>query len=1383
MSIKCHSCQTENDELFVFCSNCGAKLQNVNNLEKETSEQEEMSLSELIEKEKAEKKEAEEREHLNFSRDSLNQQRLKKSGKMRPKKSKTKFSEEDLEKAQKYYGFRAKRDKIDAANLDGDLEEDQINGEVEEVYQPQQESESEDLAQNILSPIVNYDGSISEVYNEYKRQKKLPFFFFALSGVAALLFGFGYFLQYSVSQFFSGIVKSTLTLALSFCFYFFGYKLFKNKNKYHEFGSVLLGVGVVLGYMLIYYLSTIKEYPLLSDASIGFGLTIINTLIATFFSVRCHTRLVSIITLFGGAFLPYFLYAEIGTSYYFNFLWLLAASSLYVSQYIPWKTLSISTLGVITAIIEVYIFYHLETLNFTHLVLFHSFLYLFLYFFLFSRASISISSLKTDNNERAALPSILKRRLFKIDIILISAVLTFFCLNLFYYFQEKGKIFQLGLVYLVNLIPFLTIFLIQKKKASKEMQKLLIMIIGVLVAFAIPALIGLEVLSIVWACEAILLIYLGFVFQESTVRKEGYVILAVAIGKIIYTLPDIYFEWNDIFHCFGYYNFIVLGIIFWGLMALLSHNKIELTSLEEKVLKISRELFPICFTLLFILTAASFTYRGLAFLSLIPCYFLIYRGQTSDLIISKILGYILYATTLVYACVWIYTSMSVQWGITFFSNGYLNLFTVGALLISMRYWYVTVSAISFDKSKITITDTFSTGDLSIPRTYKNDLGILLEKIFSLWIAFTFILSIAYFTTTWLPALMLVPTYILLYSGYTRNRGITILLGYFIYAVGFILAFTQTFRDIPTNAIAVHPFSPAYANLFTIGLYLFSLRMLYFLTFRKQKVLGLYEIRQIYTPLAENWQTNILTNLKENFRAIFLAIRNLRFKRKEVTIKRSRQNEVFDMALEQFFSFWISYFFIRTAYFYIGIYAWCLLIIPMFGLILWGGKRKLIFTEWTGISHIFIMLGVLFYSFYQSGSLHWYDQALYGKILIFEIYFCLWFLKSFYSRFLKDSPQRAKMNGLNTFFFIVLPFIPVFFVNHYLNEYTIYAWWIAVLVSFTVTEVFNHKNVLYILYIITFIASIYSFVTYDFVAVLVGFLILTGITILKKGLVKRIEKKEDKHSYEWLPTLNYFYTGGFVYMFVYSQITLNHTGALFAASAFFFITIFYRKHIYPVRVAHKAAYRVSYFLLFLGLIILLLIDYTPETMAMPFYERMNWSFIFLLFASIYLHNIIYHHNKLEYKGEKKILKILSKIFNILFVTNYVGKSDSGIWKTEIIVLHFYYVASYIAFIYYLTHHFVDSEVSVVMNIHAVILLFRSINPKYKILSKISVWFFILGIGKMLFFDLASAPMSEKITVLSIMGVVLLTSAFLYIKIKARYEKVEENTEDDEALEVA
>jgi hypothetical protein len=469
----------------------------------------------------------------------------------------------------------------------------------------------------LLNPIYEGIEFVFEAYAKYKSEGKLPIFFMTIAGIIAILFGFGYLMQLSLIYLgaYQILVKIGLGFITAIVLGAIGIRLSRKEKILKEYGAALIALGIILNYLMIYFMSDLGDFPIFSSGVLGFSLICINTLVSIYFSLKYDSKVIAIISLIGGAFTPLYLNAMGDGTLYYLYLWFLAVGSSYVSRKKEWEKLNYVTFAVILGSLEFMVFNHSPN-NIVYALYYHLFTYLFIYISLFDGLQ-------------------LKQRLKKSDLIILASSLSFFVYNLFSAFENNFLL--LGIVYTCNGLVFSTLLLMKWKELNRKTKLVLFVVIGTLIGFAIPSLFDQKLMGLFWSLEALLLVVLGFNFGLPTVRKEGYILLAIAFGKLVFGSLLILENWDETLWHQGFLNYIVLGAVFTSMWFVgRKHNK-ELVAFEHQLYFYVQEIVPLWFASVYLIVGCHLVNEWIFNLSVIPVFGFIYwkkyfNTKSSDLI-------------------------------------------------------------------------------------------------------------------------------------------------------------------------------------------------------------------------------------------------------------------------------------------------------------------------------------------------------------------------------------------------------------------------------------------------------------------------------------------------------------------------------------------------------------------------------------------------------------------------------------------------------------------------------------------------------------------------------------------------------------------------------
>ena len=493
----------------------------------------------------------------------------------------------------------------------------------ETVFTKVKESTLAPILINLFSPLLNpfsqlYD-YLLKMYNHYKKENKLPIFFLTVMGIAATVVGFSYILQYSFDNFLNEVSKTTVGFVFAVAVIFVGLKLFNKDEKFRDFGSGIVGLGLLLNYTNIYFLAT---YYALVPLYIGFFLVLLNTVIATFLALKLEAKVIAVLTLVGGALSPFYLSDNSNsTSFYYPYLLILTFSINYISKKIDWELLRLFSFSLMSIVIEIYLFSSNSNNNlFLSIPFLHLFSYLFLYEAIFSGRKIVK---KLDRN---------RITLFVGSIVLLV-------LNI--YFTLENLYLAMGFVYLLNTIPFGVLSFY--KKIDRKMKVLFISIASMYLGLTILSFSDSSLVGIFWGIEALLLVYLGSLYQFKTVRKEGYFLFFTAlINSVFVIIGEVYNE-GLAFDKTAYLNLFISGILIYLLLFILKRFNQNPDRFEHKLTIGVNELFSLFLALIYSETVFLLFPNYFFILSIFPLLGFIYYGCKKKLVITQVTAYLHYA--------------------------------------------------------------------------------------------------------------------------------------------------------------------------------------------------------------------------------------------------------------------------------------------------------------------------------------------------------------------------------------------------------------------------------------------------------------------------------------------------------------------------------------------------------------------------------------------------------------------------------------------------------------------------------------------------------------------------------------------------------------------
>ncbi|MBL1277852.1 MAG: DUF2339 domain-containing protein [Ectothiorhodospiraceae bacterium] len=575
----------------------------------------------------------------------------------------------------------------------------------------------------LLGPFSNLIHPLIVLYQRYKKEEKLAVFFLTFSGILALVVGFAFVLQYSFSTFLNEAAKIGLGLAVSVGVIALGAKISLKKSNMQDYGASLIGLGILLVYLCLYFMTT---YYSLVGPTIGVALLAATTFAGCFLALRFETKIVAGISFIGGAFTPLILGGEhSGSMLYSAYLLLLSGTALYLSHKIRWTSLALISFVVTVGILEYVIFGTANVSNDNVLLigLIHGFFYLYIYFSIFSG-------------------KMLLDTLDKKQVSIVAGSLVFFLGNIY---GLSNTQFSLGMIYLVNALPFIALVFPLKIAVSPNQRATVLLIAGSLIGFAIPALFDISVAGLFWALEGILLLHLGFVFKSSIVRREGYLLVIISLAEMIWMTLPLEPQWQKGLLDLSYLNLISVGLVLWGISFTIKRHKGLCDAFDLQINNISMEVFSVWIAITFIISSYFLIAPYHLLISVIPLFYLLHRGYKQGLKYTQYLGFAHYGLIL------LQVYLSVQSVNSFhFSDqtliGRIAIVESFALLAIIQLFYEKLAPdsewLSYAK-KLRITFLFLLPIVALPTAFHR-----FNELFPIILWASFIVS--YIIATWRP---------------------------------------------------------------------------------------------------------------------------------------------------------------------------------------------------------------------------------------------------------------------------------------------------------------------------------------------------------------------------------------------------------------------------------------------------------------------------------------------------------------------------------------------------------------------------------------------------------------------------------------------------------
>lgn len=482
----------------------------------------------------------------------------------------------------------------------------------------------------LLGPFAGLLEKVFSIYLHYKEQGKAPVFFMTTSGIVALVLGFTYLLQYSFNEYLGEAGKVAIGFALALATTAGGIRFTKKRESMAEYGSSLIALGVVLNYLCVYFAG--PYYDLLPDL-VTFILFVSVTAGAYVLALQFETKIVATVTLLGGAFMPLVTgYGEQSPELYLSYLLVLAIVVLHLSQRIKWQHLGSATVLISIGMIEFSITDSTTISYETYglLAIIHGFFYAFAHYAL--RGFDSSSGITSQR------------------LIIATANLIFF---LYISQQLIMDSRLLGIVYLLNTLPWLLCFIKPKKffhysfgsEEYSAVQSLSILHVGLIAGVGILVLSSLEMTGILWSVEGLMLLYLGGIYKFTSVRVEGYIAFAISLimmgNQVVLWLSSVSINAPELMSLgmgFGWFNLLSITTLLYIAIMLLKRQATILTAQEKALISPLDNLFSVFIVLSFLLTVGIISVQSMWLCAIIPMFYLIWRAQVRELIFTELLG-------------------------------------------------------------------------------------------------------------------------------------------------------------------------------------------------------------------------------------------------------------------------------------------------------------------------------------------------------------------------------------------------------------------------------------------------------------------------------------------------------------------------------------------------------------------------------------------------------------------------------------------------------------------------------------------------------------------------------------------------------------------------
>lgn len=367
----------------------------------------------------------------------------------------------------------------------------------------------------VMAPIAAVNEQVKSFYHHYQAKGLGPVFLMTVAGIITLTLGFGYLLQYSINHWFSELGKALLGFASANAIIVGGIFIRQKRAGMADFGSGIVGLGLILNYLCAYFIGPYFE---LIPNSASFILLLLITLAGYGLSMRLDAKVIAVIALVGGSTAPMMLLSQ---SYapllYLPYLLLIGAGALAQSRKLKWPLLLEITALLHIGCIEAFSYFiELPLRDFGGISLL-ALISINAFFYLYGITGLLFTKPFTHQDEKH---NALSHRILALPIALLAFVL----LELTQFTEFAGETFA------ANALICAALYWKRTGNLEKARSGLLLVFAGSFAGFAALYLLSHDFLGLVLLLEALLLLWIGTKEELISVRAEAYVLLLMGLG-------------------------------------------------------------------------------------------------------------------------------------------------------------------------------------------------------------------------------------------------------------------------------------------------------------------------------------------------------------------------------------------------------------------------------------------------------------------------------------------------------------------------------------------------------------------------------------------------------------------------------------------------------------------------------------------------------------------------------------------------------------------------------------------------------------------------------------------------------------------------------------
>jgi uncharacterized membrane protein len=332
-------------------------------------------------------------------------------------------------------------------------------------------------------------------------------------GIVTLVLGIGFFVKYAIDQeWINEIGRVGIGLLTGGIIIGIAHKL---NDKYNVFSSILVGGGISVFYITITI--AFREYELFSQ-TLAFVLLIVTTIFSVILSLLYDRKELAIFSLLGGFASPLMISTGVGSYIVlFSYILILNTGMLIVSFIKKWRII-----GIISYVLTLAFFWTWTLRSYEN-----QFLNVSLFISLFFIQFYLLALLDHFNSEK----KITAHQVFYILTNNLSAFLAYIFIFNKYAHDIRGLITILFAV--VNAVVLVSLF--RNSRINRNLIYLIIAIVLSFVSLAIPVQLKGHVITLFWAAETVILLWL---WQKSRISIFYYGFILISILVLLSYLMD-----------------------------------------------------------------------------------------------------------------------------------------------------------------------------------------------------------------------------------------------------------------------------------------------------------------------------------------------------------------------------------------------------------------------------------------------------------------------------------------------------------------------------------------------------------------------------------------------------------------------------------------------------------------------------------------------------------------------------------------------------------------------------------------------------------------------------------------------------------------------------